>query len=1018
VEANHPKFQIGSKVSLVGQNKLLGVIINNKIVGSAFYCDVFISENNIQTFPQDNLELFQPRKILGSYHDLLRDLAVRKIQKNQSDHLYSLYASRTRFEVYQYRPAIKFLSNSNQRLLIADEVGLGKTIEAGIIYLELKARLQIKRILVVCPSVLRKKWQDEMKFRFDEEFLILDSNEIKDKLIIYQKSGDEFSFRWIVSLETIRRDEIAEKFKDVMLDLLIVDEAHHCRNPQTLSHDIVSMLAENSDATLLLTATPLQTGLNDLFSLLRILNPGEFDNYDSFIQRLEPNKYINQAAMYLSQNQPAKALEELRKVEKLSFGKYFLKNPYYVEVKNTLTNENLDREQTVRTQLRLMQLNTLSNIFTRTKKREVTEFAVRKPFVINVKQTPTEQVFYESVLDLVRFFYRKGAPGWSGIMRERQAASCLPAFRDKILKGEVFGDDDFENNSNNDLIDLISYNILIDEKPLKISFHSRSQQKAIEKRKTLFEIGKLFNTDSKFEQFYHSVKKILDEERDTKILVFSFFRDTVNYLYSKLESRGIPCLKMHGAFSVLERKKIVDRFQDSNIERILVTSDVGAEGLDFQYCEVLFNYDLPWNPMKVEQRIGRIDRFGQKAPVIRIYNLVLENTIEERILYRLFERINLFRESIGDIEEILGEEINQLVDYIFSNQLTPQEELQQLDERLKIIERRKVEIEQFEENKHQFLGQESIFESAVKHKIESGKYVSPRELFELVNSYIREVDQYSRIEDNDENGKSYLLFLGHKLKDKIRTFLENKNNLSRCGMDFRKTLVEHQSGDIPITFLQEVAFERKLIEFITIRHPLAVMAFDYWNEKISQEQKLYCFTLHDEKFPKGRYFFFLYILEATGINSETSLIPVVIQENSQSVMEDMSKEFLNLIQNKNASPLTINRDEIDIIMHYSEQKAEQWISRKRTDKESELNKNNQQIIQIRITSITQSYENKKKSVERRLNSAKNLQIKRMYEGQLRNMEYRYKAKIEELQAKDQVNVSYSKIMEGVFLIQP
>lgn len=233
----------------------------------------------------------------GNIDDLLRSLLLLKIRQPVAEFLYGVYASRTKFEVYQFKPALKFLGNPDQRLLIADEVGLGKTIEAGIIYLELHARLDLMRVLVVCPPALKLKWQDEMRSRFDENFTILESEHLNRLFDDYRRHGENTRLRGIVSLPLLRRRERAETIAEMGMhfDLVIIDEAHHCRNPTTLSHNIASVLSDNADAMLLLTATPLHLGNQDLFHLLNILDPGDFDYLESFEVRIVPNRYINRA---------------------------------------------------------------------------------------------------------------------------------------------------------------------------------------------------------------------------------------------------------------------------------------------------------------------------------------------------------------------------------------------------------------------------------------------------------------------------------------------------------------------------------------------------------------------------------------------------------------------------------------------------------------------------------------------------------------------------------------------------
>jgi len=1007
-----PKFVISTPVCLKGQRNNLGIVIENiRIDNHQIHCRVFIDPQRTQVYPQEDLEEYKPDILVGNFSDFLKDLAVVKLSKRQNDHLYSLYASRTKFEVYQFKPALKFLSNPDQRLLIADEVGLGKTIEAGIIYLELQARVQMQRVLIICPSSLRQKWHDELKNRFDEDFSILNTTQTRSLLENFSKYGNEIGFRAIISLEAIRRAEIAEGFKDVMIDLLIIDEAHHCRNPESLSHDVASLLAENSDAVLLLTATPLQLGIEDFYNLLRILSPGEFNNLNVFIDRLEPNTFVNNAASFLAAGDSSRAFKELIKVEQSNSKQMFLKNPYYEEIKKTLKVGNLDRDRLIRTQRRLLGLNTVSNIFTRSKKRDILNTAMRRAVVLNVEQTREEAEFYQLVLQIARNEFSRGRTyGWSGMMQERQAASCLIAYKQKILAQGIpeitVEEKNFEVGIPESNFEYFSDSIFDPENIETI------QENSVNNYRRLLRTFREFHIDSKFDVFLEALKRILNENKSSKVLVFSYFRATNDYLHQHLQENGILNLAIHGGIPVGKRNEIIDSFRNSPTERVLITSDVGAEGLDFQFCDTLFNYDLPWNPMKVEQRIGRIDRFGQESPVVRIYNLVLKNTIEDRILYRLYDRINIFREAIGDIEEILGEEIRRLTDCIFQGQLTKYEEAELIETTLNNVERRKAEIEEFETQRLQFMGQEAIFETEVNHTIETGRFVSDRELCELVRTYIAAVDPESKLKDNGEDGRSYCLQVGENLDRAIRLFANSIKGGGQIWTGFTRKL--RPGGEIPITFHQEVAYERKLIEFITPKHLLAAAAIDHWKRNSEHVNRVFRFRISTEKAPSGIYHFYLYTLDSNGINPDTHLIPIVINEIDNSYNPELSHNLLRIVQQEQ---VTVWNYDISTLLEktvLTSRTSERMIAIERDEKEEEIEKNNTQLINIRKQAIEQSYTAKVASVNNRLVYARDERIIRMYKGQLRNMAIIHEAKIKELDNKVNTTVSYECVLKGIF----
>ena len=345
----------------------------------------------------DPLQLLS-RKEFATPSEFATFLIVKKLETPLSDNLYTFYNSRTQFEAYQFKPVLKFLNSVDQRLLIADEVGLGKTIEAGIILEELDARLKgLSRVLIVCPATLVQKWQGELRSRFSEEFRILRSADVAHFLDRYATYGNAEQLRGICSQETLRRftDDLNEH--RVHFDLVVVDEAHHWRNPGTRLSELGEILSEYSDSLLMLTATPLHLGSENLFNLFRIMLPQQFGDFDVFQNLVKPNQHINAASERLSR--PADALKELRKVEGTSQRTRFLNNPYYRECVDLLSQkQDLAAKEVVHVKRRLVELNSLSHVFTRTKKRDVEEaFTTREARTVNVEYSPEEMEFYNAV---------------------------------------------------------------------------------------------------------------------------------------------------------------------------------------------------------------------------------------------------------------------------------------------------------------------------------------------------------------------------------------------------------------------------------------------------------------------------------------------------------------------------------------------------------------------------------------------------------------------------------------------
>lgn len=316
-----------------------------------------------------------------TFQRLLRDLPLR-------NNIYAFNASRTRFYPYQFKPLLKFLDSPRQRLLVADEVGLGKTIEAGLVLTELRARQTIHRVLVVCPANLTQKWQIELKRRFGEGFTVLKKPDLLEFLEEYQHHPEDTHLNGIISMELIRRADLREPLEAVApgLDLVVVDEAHHMRNPNSQRKAGV-LLSESSDAMLLLTATPIHLGNQNLYSLLNLLDRDEFPDFPSADHRFRRNEPIVKAQICLGQV-PANITTAQGLLEPLAADGTVGKDPLYsqlMERMEAIAHQPMpdleSRRLLVRSQRDLASLNLLGHILTRTRKREVQSlFPVRKAY--------------------------------------------------------------------------------------------------------------------------------------------------------------------------------------------------------------------------------------------------------------------------------------------------------------------------------------------------------------------------------------------------------------------------------------------------------------------------------------------------------------------------------------------------------------------------------------------------------------------------------------------------------------
>lgn len=934
--------------------------------------------------------------------DFLRDLFLAKMASPLTDSLYSYRASRTEFQAYQFKPLLKFLNNPERRLLIADEVGLGKTIEAAIIYLELKARLNISRILVVCPSRLTQKWQDELLNRFDERFDIWDTRGIERALRHHKHYGEGATFRAIVSFETLRQQQHIEAFETsgMGLDLLIVDEAHHMRNRSTQTYRLGEVLQSNADAALFLTATPLNLGEHDLFNLMHLLAPEQFEEYEQFQETIEPNRFINQAGRYLIQGLWDKALSSLRDVEMIDRYQQFKNNPFYQKVVTSLRQPTNNLETLIRLHRELLNLNTLASHFTRTRKREALDGPpTRRATPVIVTLTPTERAFYDGVLAYTKHLAQERHGfnyGFFVVTTERMAASCLPAAI------EAFGAEQgshvylslkrFEHEDN--IYDSTLGDDNGDENP-----HT---QPLIPTPEELLRLGQQVKVDSKFDKFLAIIQQIIAEDAETKVLVFSSYRRTLKYLKDRLDKHGFAVDTIHGEIKIAQRYLIIDQFREGTIQ-ILLSSEVGAEGLDFQFCHVLVNYDLPWNPMQVEQRIGRLDRFGQQSSVIRIFNLYIEDTIETRIFQRLYERIHIFEDSIGDLEAILGKAIRELTQSVLQKDLTPQEQERLADETAKRIMNQQIDQEAFERERDNLIGQDQFLQQELNTMISTGRIIHPAETCAILQTYLKKAFPKTVFQEEDRSESIWYMHLSSEFKEEIRHF-ENTHKLKLTD----GVRIALQKDHLRLTFDSVIAQQGRELEFITPYHPFIFMARHYWNEEILDGIPATRAVIIGPPHEAGLGNFFVYAIDVKSAQPRRTLHTVILLDDGQMAIES-ARNLLKQIHEDTPIPRVDTPS--DETMFEAETELQSYIREQRNSIEQEARERNEELIQNRLASIERGF-------NIGIRQAEKIAVENIREGRIRNLRAKRDRRLKELDELRDIAVSYKLIACGRVLIEP
>ena len=674
-----------------------------------------VAEGSIVPMPESGDPQEWIQEPIGIARQIAATLTRAKLTEQLTDTVYSFRATRTIFRPYQFRPVMKLLRTGRHRLLIADEVGLGKTIEAGLIWTEFDARRQADRVLVVCPSMLVHKWRFEMDERFGFEVTELTREGLERMLEQLESDRLPPRFRGVCSLERLRVWDGLERINDLAprFDLIICDEAHAFRNLGTRSHALGSLLGDWAEALVFLSATPLNLGNNDLFNLLQLLEPGEFDDVHALRTRLEPNAVISRVSASLLDRDVTNTerLDWLQAIRPMAFGPVVTRRPEFAQLENLFIAGPLDHAAIAEAKRLLGELHTLSTAFTRTRKVEVSDHqAIREPRTIEIDLSTTERELYDSVhaWQVARALEKKMPLHFIGQMPLRLAGSCLPAMRDQVLakaaawEGSFLGAEEIEMGD-------------VGVPPAEVVTAARA----------------LGDIDTKFDQLLGPLEQIVAD--GSQVLVFSFSRPTVAYLERRLGER-FRVATLHGDVKSRDRQDLIARFRAGDFD-ILVASRVASEGLDFEFCSAVVNYDLPWNPMEVEQRIGRIDRFGQKEEIVYVVNLHTPGTIEGDIITRIHERIGVFNNSIGELEPILGQLSSDLKRAVYDFALTPEQRQKQIDRVFIAVETRAIILDELEAARDLNVLDDAEIDGFEDEVVKSGRYVGQPELVWLLEDW-------------------------------------------------------------------------------------------------------------------------------------------------------------------------------------------------------------------------------------------------------------------------------------------
>lgn len=1034
----------GDKVRLIASPERVG-IMGNEFEGSARRRRVLVtfldgSEQfcllgaleKVPSGPQSPYEMMRSGRF-GSARHLRGAVTYYRLSGRLANLIYSLNTTNTQFLAYQFKPVLKFLDSPSSGILIADEVGLGKTIEAGLIWTEARARHDARRLLVICPAMLKDKWQAELADRFGVSAQIVDAAGLL-KHLQQAKARPHESFALIAGIQGIRppkdwndksqskksaRARLAafiesEELEDDLLDMVIVDEAHILKNQATASHEIAKLLRQVTHSMVMLSATPIQLHNRELFNLINLLDSDAFPYEQSFEQLLKANQpLVNLRDRLLRKGvSGAGFLEAINQIQqnRVFAGNeqlaYFQEYPPEEEYLNTPAGRAELADQ-------LDRINPLGNIVTRTRKQEVLENRVeRLPKVIKARMTDAERDFYQAVTEKVRRFCHelRASEGFMLTIPQRQISSSMVA----ACRGWL-------NRLSVEELEELSYELddTADAPDEASQTHMGTLlQELVAITRSVADEQALYEGDSKYRELLKNLKKYWRDYPDKKVVLFSFYRNTLRYLSERLLKDGYSSVVVHGG---MDKQAAIAEFADPDGPRILLSSEVAAEGVDLQFSSLLINYDLPWNPAKIEQRIGRIDRIGQQEKKILIWNFIYENTIDDRIYDRLLSRLDTFTQALGSMGEILGRQIRRLGYDLLSHDLTPEQEAKQIEAVQVAIANNAMQQDQLEQDAANLIAHGEFIQNKVRAARELGRYIRGEDLYIYVADYLKQHYQGTRLIADEDNPLKVKLELSSQARLEFSDYLERNRLQGRTQilthrppkLFFENQLAGVEKGE------ERVAQDHPLVRFVTEKHSAIglINAFQpvsalYWRRSATSDS-----------IQPGDYVYTVARWSVTGVRVIERLVYLLHRISDGTLIEgDEAESFVNgaALYGSDWDGASGALDLQKVAARHED--ALEFLDN-RFKRFTEINKReNFDRIQLMINLLTHRLYEKRRVVDERIKNykisgdRKKLRMIPLEEGRLNKETTRIEARIEELKTKSRISCQDILVSSGVLRV--
>lgn len=759
--------------------RLIGVTVHSHIA-----IDQVIPTQELEKIPVHRIEsLFN-----GNPHHVFLSLEARRYRyADLYDPLLAMNTSKVDPLPHQIEAVYGFvLKLPRIRFLIADDPGAGKTIMAGLIIKEMKMRHLVKRILIVAPGHLKDQWRRELKERFDESFVVMDKGLMDNT---YGENPWERENQIITSIDFAKRDEVLPSLEASSFDLVIADEAHKMsayrygdKLDKTSRYRLGEALSRQCEHLLFLTATP---------------HRGDPENFRLFLDLLEPGFFATTEMLQESIENRTNPLFIRRVKEDL---KDFEGKPLFLPRHVKTLSFNLGTDSPLEKDL----YNDLSKyVNTQYNKALAADKKRNIAFALVILQ----RRFASSVYALLQSLER----------RKRRLTDILNGVESRQNKEKkTFDLDDTEDMSEADRWKEEEFweTLSVAENKEELKKEIATLGDLAQRASKIIEDG----IEIKLSELKKTLKELNDKNPDKKILVFTESKDTLEYLSNRIRSWGYAVNTIHGGMSLEYRVNEEKRFK--NETQILVATEAAGEGINLQFCNLMINYDIPWNPNRLEQRMGRVHRYGQTKEVY-VFNLVAEDTREGKVLTRLFEKIQEIRDALGSdkvfdvLSEVLyGTNLAQILVDAAANAKSLEEILKEID----IIVDDEY-IARVKENLGDTLATRHIDCTRIKEMAVKAR--ESRLIPEYTEAFFKKVLEVAGGRISDRKDK---LLAIDSVPSEIRNYSRDENFKKRYG-----TIAKSYSQ---VTFDKDIAVKHPNAEFLCFGHPLFEASLAYVGEKM------------------------------------------------------------------------------------------------------------------------------------------------------------------------------------------